>query len=129
MDSKLLDEFNDRIVERLRIFGDSFRRNQASLQSSTGDSRNDSFLLRAWLSLTKDVQGDEVVVSVDGQWKGRLFVVTSDICEDEGTLLASGPTFRVNELSEDILEKWFTEFDSFLDQHGRVVEAAVDRLD
>jgi hypothetical protein len=91
-----------------------------------GRTANEAFLLRGYVALKRHRDGDEIAITVDVQSDGQRLTVESDVCADNGEVIAVGPSISI-ELSEtqsridDAVSDWLRDFEQFL----RVNETAV----
>jgi hypothetical protein len=90
-----------------------------TLHYDLGTTKNDAFVLRAYLSLRQHDDGDEVAVTVDMTADSELVTVVCDVCTDAGDIIALGPVAKIpwaNQqfASEDIVTVWLDDFDRFL---------------
>lgn len=94
---------------------------------------NDAFLLRAFLTLKKHAQGEELAVCVDVRHINELLAIDSDVCLDDGTIIAEGPSAELpwsegESNCADGIGDWFREFERFLHDNEPAVSNAAARL-
>jgi hypothetical protein len=88
--------------------------------------------MTAYASFLKDRQGDGLAVTVSVRGDECVLVVESDICLDDGTILAEGPSVTLSLLKEPgkvdgLVDQWLKSFDRFLlDKERQVVAAALN---
>ena len=88
---------------------------------------NEKFLFSAHLSFMKDrVNGDELVISVGIFDNNGICEIDSDICSDNGRVLAVGPSVK-NPSKED-LKEWGTQFECFLEESRSVIHSNIRKL-
>ena len=121
--------------------GPMLTRFAAQIASNTNplitDVRNvatDAFPMTACASFLKDQQGEGLAVTVSVRGDESVLVVESDICMDDGTILAEGPSLTLSLLKEPdrvdgLVAQWLKSFDTFLLDKERDVVAATLRLD
>jgi hypothetical protein len=93
-----------------------------SILCDIGHYSNESFLLRAFVSLRSDNDSDELAMTVDITAQPRsdestTISIRSDVCLDDGTVLAEGPSAEFESASlgnETAISSWNKEFDAFL---------------
>jgi hypothetical protein len=93
---------------------------------------NDYFLLMAYLAFAKPSDKNEIALTIDIQVIEGTLKVVSDLCFENGEILANGPSAQIaitkgNRVSPDLLNEWFDQFERFLnDVEERIVSAAMD---
>jgi hypothetical protein len=98
-----------------------------------GRTANDAFLLRGYLALKRHKDGDEVAITVDVRSDGRQLTVESDVCTDDGEVIAGGPSTSI-ELSETqsridtAVNDWLRDFEQFLQMSETAVVKAASTL-
>lgn len=127
----------DVLWSRLHIalmeFADKLVIMDPTLIRSLGHTENDVFLLRGYLALRRRADGDEVAITVDVQFDGHRLTVVSDVCADDGRIIATGPSIEVplsdiQTKAEAVLNDWLCDFQRFLRENERVVAAAASQL-
>ena len=104
-----------------------------SLRHQLGRTANEAFSLRAYLAFRKSADGDEVAVTVDVQNDGSGLVIASDVCAEDGRVIADGPS-AVIPLSgaqtgdEVALASWLSVFEQFLLNSEQKVRTELARL-
>lgn len=110
------------VAEEMNRFA---RRVHAAVPSSIcdiGQYSNDSFLLRSFVSLRGEPDGEELALTVNiiRPAPNKKFVIECDLCMDDGRLVAPGPVTELLPGSDahlpDVLLLWSKEFDEFLHQ-------------
>lgn len=94
-------------------------------------TKNDTFLLRVYLSLSKQTQGDEVAICVDVRRVDQELIVESDACMDDGTIIATGPCAALSGNESDwntAICDWLDEFERFLKENETAVSKAAAQL-
>ena len=91
--------------------------NGDSISPSIGRTANDFFLLRAFIAYASE--NDELSISVDIQSCNDGVIITSDICLENGEIIAEGPTMNLGKLSNEKvitinLKKWESLFKKFI---------------
>lgn len=121
------------LMPRLRpilvSFADTILGANPTLTYDLGGTENDAFLLRAYLSFRMHDDGDEVAVTVDVNTDADTLNVVSDVCGDDGLVIAVGPAttepWRQGQpIPDDALRNWLTQFERFLRSNERVVVRA-----
>jgi hypothetical protein len=93
-----------------------------SILCDVGHYSTEAFLLRSFVSLRSDNEGDELAMTVDITTQSASdtspkFSIESDICLDDGTIVATGPSAKFDASSrhfEADISSWSKEFDAFL---------------
>jgi hypothetical protein len=93
-----------------------------SILCNVGHYSTEAFLLRSFVSLRADNAGDELAMTVDittqsASDTSSTVLIESDICLDDGTIVAPGPSATFDASSRDFeadLSSWSKEFDAFL---------------
>jgi hypothetical protein len=104
-----------------------------SLICDLGRTKNDAFPLRAYLAFRRSVGTEEVAITVDVQSDVKRMMIESDVCKDDGTMLAAGPSTEI-QLSQDdqgiqhALDGWVREFERFLSASETEIVSAASRL-
>lgn len=130
--SILIENFWFRLHPVLERLADKVVESNAGLTYAVGRSENDTFLLRAYLSFCTHGDGDEIAITVDVKADHNLLTVISDICADDGFIVATGPSLSVacqayQPGSSDELDAWFNEFEQFLrDTEVQILKMASD---
>jgi hypothetical protein len=78
--------------------------------------RNDSFPLWGYLAFMKNRDGPEIAVMVDVQNHGERVLIASDICWDDGRIVATGPSASFLTSSDEAtvhitVEDWVHKFE------------------
>lgn len=112
----------------LTDFADRLAAVDPMLIRNLGHTANDAFVLRGYLAIRKHSDGNEVAITVDVRHDGQALVVESDICTDDGGIIAAGPsaTFQLPESHSDVdivIVHWLREFERFLLENESVVSA------
>jgi hypothetical protein len=100
-----------------------------SILCDVGHYSTEAFLMRSFVSLRSDNDGDELAMTVDiraqPETGGRTTIsVESGLCLDNGTIVATGPSGKFDASSADFevaIASWNSEFDVFL--KGSEIEA------
>ena len=111
-----LEKFESRLRVLLNGFADRIVDANPELLKYVGMSSNDAYLLRGYAAFTKCKHGDEVVLSFD-IWKGNeQYLITSDVCLDDGRYLSEGPTVTIssNLPNQSDFDAWLDEFEVYL---------------
>ncbi|MDX5405750.1 MAG: hypothetical protein LPK11_01745 [Chromatiaceae bacterium] len=96
---------------------------------NVGKSSNDAFPLRAYLTIMKDKNGNEISVTVDVVNRNGSYFIEADICGEDGLILAEGPSAEMIELSEKELSSWLEEYESFLKYSQSLVKEKAAELE
>ena len=117
----------------LKIFAHRLAATNPRLVSDLGRTANEAFLLRGYLALRRHVADDEIAITIDVQSNGQQLTLESDICTNEGAMIATGPSAVIplagGQVSVDAgLHNWLREFEQFLQENERAVASAVSKM-
>lgn len=124
------ENFPSQLQPTLLDFARRVRAANPALTCDLGSSKNDAFLLRVYLSISMSRDGEEVAVMVDLMVTADALRIVSDVCQDNGQIIAVGPSAAIpwdgNQTTQnDALTIWLCEFDKFLcDSEVEVVKIA-----
>lgn len=98
-----------------------------------GTSENSAFPLRAYLSILKSNDGDELSITVDIKNREDGLLIESDVVGEEGVIVADGPWL---ELPEDLSEceiqvkvdQWLKSFECLFVEKSVDIDAAIKNL-
>ncbi len=129
----LAENLLHKIQPIVETFASSLRRSNPALICDFGGTSNDAFLLRVYLSLRANDDGEEIAITVDVRADDRMLTVVSDICGGDGQIIRVGPEARAawvdgQPVPDDVLRTWLSEFDQFLGNAGGAVAHAVSGL-
>ena len=108
-----------KIQRLLEAFAEKITQIDPSLISKVGNTTNDAFFVSGYLSFIRHADGDEIAISIDAQTNGEQLTIDSDVCADNGQIIAQGPTAKIS-LSDNqpnlkaALDDWLDEFGRFL---------------
>jgi hypothetical protein len=120
-----MEKYLATLVERVSNGSKEFAaRVQASVPSiiaDVGHYSNEAYLLRSFVSLRADNDGYELALTVDitRPPNGGMVSIESDVCLDDGTIIASGPTARFDMMNSNSAAEasfWSKNFDEFLEK-------------
>ena len=124
------ENFSSQLRPTLLDFAGRVRAANPALACDLGSSKNDVFLLRVYLSISMRGDGEEVAVTVDLMVTADALNIVSDVCQDNGQIIAVGPSAAIPwdgnlPTQNDALTIWLREFDKFLcDSEAEVVKIA-----
>lgn len=110
-------------------FARRVRDSMPSILIDVGHYSNDAYLLRAFVSLRNDNQGDELAMTVNikappANATKITITIESDLCLDNGTIVATGPCAKLDPSRPSFqkeISAWSEEFAAFL--HNSEIEA------
>jgi hypothetical protein len=110
------------VLVKLGKYAKRLQGHMPTVLCEVGHFSNESFLLRAFVSLRTDVDSDELALSVDITSQRRINASTtvsveSDLCLDNGTIVAAGPSAEFDASSPQAAAEifsWNKAFDAFL---------------
>ncbi|AKJ29721.1 hypothetical protein [Caldimonas brevitalea] len=83
----------------------------STLACEVACTSNDAFPVRAYLAVRRSPTGDELAVVVDVQATGDGWSASSDICTDDGAVVAEGPgATGPAQIAESPLEHWAADW-------------------
>jgi hypothetical protein len=91
---------------------------------------SEAFLLRAYATLKKTTDGEEVAITVDAIVKDYVVTLAADACMDSGEVLAEGPvtSLLLSDLSEESIAQWINKFKEFLKFVEPIIITRTSRL-
>lgn len=119
-----------RVHALLTVFSDRLGAADPALVRDIGRTSNETFPLRGYLAFRRRNDSDEVAITIDVRNDGQQLTIESEVCTDEGRIIAVGPSASVPLLESqqrvDIAtNNWLGEFERFLvDKESAVVMAA-----
>jgi hypothetical protein len=95
---------------------------------------NDAFLLRGYAAFRRRSGGGELAITVDVQRNDQHLSFESDVCTDDGTIVAVGPSaaIPISESQSSVeasINSWMRDFECFLSESKPAVVTAASRLD
>jgi hypothetical protein len=119
-----------RICGLLTLFWEKLAAGDPSLVCNIGRTSNDAFPLRAFLAICRSLDGAELSITVDVRDVGVEFRIESDVCFEDGRIIANGPiaTFQKSQEIDSALEVWLDELDEFLQETQPKVAFALAQL-
>lgn len=122
MADKLIGYIKEKTLNALNIYGSILKISNETLKVSAGHSANNTFAFRAYLSIMKNVQRDEIAVIVNIRHYPDRISIQSDICMDNGTVISVGPfaeIVKTKEYSDQYkkADEWINSLKFFLDEH------------
>lgn len=98
-----------------------------------GNSSNSVFPLRAYLTLLRSNDGDELSITVDIKRRADGLLIESDIVCEEGVVVADGPSLELHgNLSgaeiQTKVDEWFNAFEVLFVEKSTDIEAAIKNL-
>jgi hypothetical protein len=133
MKTTVIEDIWRRLDPVLKAFADRLVARDPALICDLGRTSNEVFPLRGYLALARSKSGDEIAVTIDVKSDGELLVLASDVCADQGLVIATGPSTTLN-LSDDEsridtgIGDWLRELEQFLVAHEAATATAVSRL-
>ena len=97
--SAFAEDFLHQLQPTLLDFSERVRAANPALTCDFGSTKNDAFLLRVYLSISMHRDGEEVAVTVDAMIATDVLNIVSDVCHDNGQVIAVGPSVKVRAFS------------------------------
>jgi hypothetical protein len=124
------------VLAKSAEFATRIQGHMPSVQIDVGHYSNDAFMLRSYVSIRADNDGDELAMTVDIRTlpaidAGTTISIESDICMDDGTIVAAGPSavFGDSALNSEVhISAWCKEFDAFLRKSEHRVVNALEEI-
>ena len=132
-DAILVDAIWPHLRELLSVFAGGITVVDGTLACEVVRTANDAFLLRAYAAFRRHSGGGEVAITVDVQRNDQHLSFESDVCTDDGTIVATGPsaTIPISESQscvEASINGWMRDFECFLSGSKSAVVAATSQL-
>lgn len=117
----------------LEVFTKKINIVDPTLICSVGNYSNEAYLLFGYLSFMRHGDGNEVAITLGVQTDGEQLTAVSDVCTDEGIIIADGPSATISLSSNQpnikvALDEWLEEFGQFLQEIEPTVIANVSKL-
>jgi hypothetical protein len=98
-----------------------------------GKYSNNTFPLRAYLSILKSKDGDELAITIDAKQVTNGLLIEADVIGENGVIIAEGPSLEllgnISDLSIQLkIDEWFDAFEQFLVESNKEIEAAIMSL-
>jgi hypothetical protein len=119
-----VSELTSTVLIKSGAFAKRLQGRLPTILCEVGHFSNEAFLLRSFVSLRSDDQSDELAMSVDitthpkGD-RSTTIRIDSDLCLDDGTILATGPSGEFDAASPELETQtalWSEAFDVFLNE-------------
>lgn len=124
------------VLAKSAAFATRMRRDFPAILCDVEHYSNDAFPLRSFVSLRGDNQGDELALTIDVTTRsvtdtGTVLRIESDLCFDDGNIIATGPDAQFDTSSPTFeleVRSWGTAFDAFLVQSQGKLSRAMDAI-
>lgn len=117
---KYLEALVANVSAKSATFAERIQFSVPSIICEVGQYPNEAFLLRSFVSLRAENNGDELALTVDiTRPTNDKISVESDVSMDDGTIIATGPAIELSCASPDASELallWSRNFDEFLEK-------------
>ena len=128
-----ISKISPQLENLLNKFAKELVKDDHSFKYVVGNSTNDAFLLRLYLSFQKKSCEEEVVVSIDIQNQNDLIVINSDACADDGSFIVENIAVSIPANAEPIifdafLREWSITFEDFLINSSSKIKRAVEAM-
>jgi hypothetical protein len=102
----------ERLSQRFEALAEGARRCNPDVRWRSGRHANAAFPFWAYLSFSRDdPHTEDLVISVSGQKKGESVLLTSDLSDEAGLVIADGPTAEVPpQASPDMVARSILEY-------------------
>lgn len=129
----LVKSFWIRLEGVLQLLATQLLTSQTGFQFHIGSTCNSSFPLRAYLTILRSRDGDELAITVDIKSLEAGLLIESDVVGEDGVLVADGPTLELlrglpESSIQHSVEEWFKLFDRLFIEKYADIEAAINSL-
>ncbi len=131
---KLISDFGLRIDEKFKRLAPKLLLNHPDYKFITGINSNESYPLRAFISIFKNSQSEELAISIDIKKQNSFFLLEGDVCLQDGTIIAEVPSIQFS--GEDTqtkieiqLEQWLSDFDKTIIENSKNIAAAIEAIE
>jgi hypothetical protein len=105
----------------------------ADFKFHIGSSSNSVFPLRAYLTILKSNEGNELSITVDIKNLEDGLLIESDVVGEEGVIVADGPSLELRgDLSKPAtqvkIDEWFKSFDLLIEEKSSDIETSIKNL-
>lgn len=131
---KYLDDLFASVPAKAYDFAQRIQTAVPSIICDVGKSSNSAFLLRSFVSLRAENDGDELAVTIDiSHPDNETISIDADICMDDGRIIAAGPSVQfpaknVRTISIDAVSAWSSAFDNFLRASEPTVVQVISKM-
>jgi hypothetical protein len=126
--TKITDIVWPQLQAILLRFASRIHATNENLTHTINYTKNDIFPLMAYLSFATQSDEDELVISIDVKYANNYLIITSDICRDNGEVIAIGPLTEIlfgndQTYPDAKIINWLEEFERFLcDNESKIVD-------
>lgn len=133
MITTLAEDLWVRLNALLETFAEKVTKNDSTLICRVVNTTNKAYLLRGYLSFMKHEDGNEVAITLGVQTNGKELTAVSDVCTDEGVIIADGPSTTISLSGNQpnikvALDEWLDKFGRFLEDVEPTVITSVSKL-
>ncbi|RVU34865.1 hypothetical protein EOI86_18675 [Hwanghaeella grinnelliae] len=130
---KLVSAFKAKLEPVLYSLRDQLLECHEGLTASVGFSSNSAFLLRAYVSVLKDTDGEEIAITADVRTVGDTIVIESDVVHEDGLIIADGPSTILNKdisppKSQEKIDVWLRDFEKLFSDQATLIDSAIRDL-
>ncbi|OUS24653.1 hypothetical protein A9Q99_24105 [Gammaproteobacteria bacterium 45_16_T64] len=130
---KLIAEFWKKLESILQSIATQLLAGHSGFKFRIGNSSNLTFPLRAYLTILRSNNGDELSITVDIKSLEDGLLIESDVVGEEGVIVADGPSMELHgdlsSLSVQVqVDEWFNSFDRLFVVKSNDVNAAIKNL-
>lgn len=129
----LIDEFWKKLEGVLQLLAAQLLTGHTGFKFHIGNSSNNVFPLRAYLTILRSNDGDELSVTVDIKSLGDGLLIESDVVGEEGVIIAEGPSLELRGDLADAsvqvkIDEWFESFERLFIEKSNDVITAIENL-
>lgn len=130
----LVNNFWEKLEHDLQLLAGQLLVRHTGFKFHIGSSRNNSFLLRAYLSILRSKEGDELSITIDIKNQRCGLLIESDVVGGEGVIVADGPSLKLHgDLSassvQGQIDEWFVSFNRLFVDKSADIETAIKNLE
>ncbi len=130
----MIDAFWKKLQGVLRLLAEHILGEQTGFKFHIGRSSNSMFPLRAYLTILRSNNGDELSITVDIKNRENGLLIESDVIGEEGVIIADGPSLELHgDLSDPSIQvkinEWFESFDRLFIEKYIDIETAIRNLE
>lgn len=129
----LVKNFWGKLEGILQLLAAQLLAGDAGFQFHIGNNSNSVFPLRAYLTILRSSEGDELSITVDIKNREGGLLIESDVVGEGGVIVADGPSLELHgDLSAPSvqvrIDQWFESFDRLFVEKSADIGSAIKKL-
>jgi hypothetical protein len=129
----LVKNFWKQLEGVLQLLAAQLLAGHADFKFNIGSSSNSVFPLRAYLTILRSNDGDELAITVDIKSLEDGLLIESDVVGEEGAIIADGPSLELHgdlsgPTSQAMIDEWFKSFNRLIEEKSSDIETAIKSL-